>query len=60
MKYFNLKTNYGVETVDQLSEKDFLTYKDFLKEFRRLLSEYRLAGMPVYSSNRSTKDWRNK
>ncbi len=60
MKYINLKTNYGIETIDQLSEKDFLTYKEFLKEFRRLLSEYRLAGMAVYSSNRSTKDWRNK
>jgi len=60
MKYINLKTSQGIETVDQLSEKDFLTYKEFLKEFRRLLSEYRLAGMAVYSSNRCAKDWRNK
>jgi hypothetical protein len=60
MKYINLKSSYGIETVDQLSEKDFLTYKDFLQEFRRLLSEYRLAGMAVYSSNRSTKEWRKK
>ena len=60
MKYINLKSSYGVETVDELSEKDFTTYKDFLKEFKRLLSEYRLAGMAVYSSNRCTKEWRNK
>jgi hypothetical protein len=60
MKYINLKSSQGIETVDQLSEKDFSSYKDFLKEFRRLLSEYRLAGMPVYSSNRCTKEWRNK
>jgi hypothetical protein len=60
MKYINLKSSYGIETVDQLSEKDFSSYKDFLQEFRRLLSEYRLAGMPVYSSNRCTKEWRNK
>ena len=60
MKYINLKTSQGIETVDQLSEKDFPTYKEFLKEFRRLLSEYRLAGMAVYYSNRCAKDWRNK
>lgn len=58
--YFNIKTNLGTETVDELSEKDFTNFKDFRKEVARLKTEYRLAGMSVYTSNRSTKEWRNK
>jgi hypothetical protein len=60
MIYINLKSCYGVETVDQLSKKDFSSYKDFIKELKRLLYEYHLAGMAVYSSSRCTKDWKNK
>jgi hypothetical protein len=60
MTYFNIKTNYGVETVDQISYKDFPTYKDFMDEKKRLLNEYRLCGMNLYLSRRSTKEWKNK
>ncbi len=59
MRYFNLKTNQGTETVDQLEQKEFKTYKEYRKELNRLIQEYRLAGMNVYISSRSTKDWRN-
>lgn len=58
--YFNLKSNYGVETVDELCSSDFDTYKEFRAEVRRLLSEYHLAGMNVYTSQRATKEWRSK
>lgn len=57
MKYINLKSVYGVETVDELNPKDFSTFKDFRTELKRLIYEYRLAGMNVYSSQRSSKDW---
>ena len=57
--YLNMRSNYGVETVDELSRSDFETTKQFYVELRRLISEYRLAGMPVYSSIRCTKDWKN-
>jgi hypothetical protein len=57
MRYLNYKSNYGVETVDCLDHKDFILYKDFKKELARLLHEYRLAGMDVYVSQRSTKDF---
>jgi hypothetical protein len=60
MKYYNYKTGYGVETVDQIDQKDFIWYKEYRQELRRLLNEYRLAGMNVYVSSRSTKDWREK
>lgn len=59
MRYFNYKSSYGVETVDCLDRKDFGSYQDFLTEIRRLKSEYRMAGMDVYLSQRSTKDWRD-
>jgi hypothetical protein len=57
MKYINLKSVYGVETIDELNPKDFSTFKDFRKELKRLIYEYHLAGMNVYSSQRSSKDW---
>ena len=58
--YFNLKTNYGVETVDELSQSDFNSYREFRKELNRLISEYHMAGMAVYSSQRCTNDWKTK
>jgi len=58
MRYFNLKTNHGTETVDQLDVKDFANYREFSKELKRLASEYRTAGMNVYTSQRCTSDWK--
>jgi hypothetical protein len=59
MKYFNIKTNYGVETIDQLDRKDFSTYSEYIAELKRLKNEYRLAGMDIYLSQRATKEWYN-
>jgi hypothetical protein len=58
MTYLNLKTGYGVETVDQLDHNDFSKWSEFRKELNRLMSEYHLAGMPVYASQRCSKDWK--
>lgn len=60
MTYINLKTNYGVETVDQLDPKDFDTKKEFRIELNRLINEYHIAGMNVYRSSRCDKMWRDK
>jgi hypothetical protein len=57
MKYFNLKKNQGTETVDEINRKDFKTFKEYKLELRRLLSEYRLAGMNVYTSQKPCKGW---
>lgn len=57
MKYLNLRTSYGVETVDELNPKEFPNRKSYLIELRRLVSEYHLSGMPVYVSSRSDKSW---
>lgn len=58
--YYNIKTNLGTETIDELSSKDFATSKEFSAERRRLTAEYRLAGFAVYLSSRSTKEWRER
>jgi len=58
MTYLNVKTSYGIETVDQLDRKDFILYKDYCNELRRLKNEYRLCGLNVYSSQRSTNEWK--
>lgn len=56
--YFNIKGHYGVETVDELSRKDFKTYTEYKAESKRLVSEYHMVGMGVYRSQRCTNDWR--
>lgn len=60
MKYLNLKTSQGVETVDEVNPKDFKNNKEFKKELKRLVNEYHLCNMPVYISNRATKDWKQR
>ena len=57
MKYFNIKTSQGVETVDHIERKDFATYKEYITELKRLKKEYFLCGMNVYISQRSIKDY---
>ncbi len=60
MTYYNIKTCHGVETIDELDRNDYATYRDYRDERRRLLLEYRLAGVAVYTSNRATREWRTK
>ena len=59
-KYLNLKTSYGVETVDHLDRADFNSYKEFRAELLRLIREYHTGGMGVYASSRATKEWREQ
>jgi hypothetical protein len=60
MTYLNVKTSYGIETIDELNRKDFILYKDYCNELRRLKNEYRLCGLNVYSSQRSTNEWKKQ
>ena len=57
VKYLNMKSAHGVETVDELDAKDFENFKAFRSELKRLINEYRICGMSVYSSQRCTKGW---
>jgi histidinol phosphatase-like PHP family hydrolase len=59
MKYFNIKTIQGVETVDHIERKDFATYKEYIIELKRLKKEYYLCGMNVYISQRADNYYNN-
>lgn len=58
--YLNMRTSRGVETIDEFTREVNQTPKDFRVYVNKMITEYRLAGMNVYKSNRSTKEWRNK
>ena len=57
MKYLNVKTSHGVETVDQVDPKDFKNNMEFKGELLRLRREYILSGINVYVSQRCDSSW---
>ena len=59
-RYLNIKTVYGTETIDELSRADFPSHKEYIKELKRLKSEYAMAGMSGYWSQRAANGWKNK
>ena len=60
--YLNLKSQYGVETVDQFTQGENApqNWKEFRKYVNEMLINYLESGMQVYKSQRATKEWRNK
>jgi hypothetical protein len=57
VRYFNIKSNYGVETVDEINSADFKTFKEFKNELNRLFKEYLISGFNVYISQKADKSW---
>jgi hypothetical protein len=60
--YLNMKTNQGVETVDEFTQGEDApqTPREFRKYVNSMVSEYRTSGMNVYKSSRSTNEWKTK
>ena len=61
MTYLNIKTNQGVETIDQINQFDFIFYKDYRIELKRLINEYKTASnyySGLYTSKRCAKSWK--
>jgi hypothetical protein len=56
--YLNMKTKQGVETVDEFTREEGQNPKDFRAYVNSMVKEYRISGMQVYKSSRSTKEWR--
>ena len=56
--YINMKSSYGVETIDEVSTEQFPDRKEFRKEVRSMVANYHQCGMPVYTSRRCTKEWK--
>lgn len=64
MKYFNIKTNNGIETIDSVDRNDYRNFNEYKKAVNALLKEYRTDykrhGIHVYISQKCTNDWKNK
>lgn len=64
MKYFNIKTRNGTETIDSVDRNDFRDFKEYKQAVNTLLERYRVAynrhGIRVYISQRCTKDWKDR
>jgi hypothetical protein len=56
-KYINIKTQYGVETIESVERDNFYTFSAYKKEVRRLINEYKLMGYNAYPSKRKSKDY---
>lgn len=59
-KFINIKSNYGIETIDEFQTNN----KQERTEFQRCFKEYKIAysgtDIHVYASQRSAKDWGEK
>jgi len=60
IRYINMKSKTGSETIDELDRKDFKNYREFLKELRRLTSEYRINGFDCHTSQRPCAGWKDE
>jgi hypothetical protein len=58
--YLNMRTSHGVETVDEFTREPGQSPKEFRQYVNKMITEYRLARMPVYRSRRCTKGWKEK
>lgn len=58
--YINYRGPYGVETIDEVRAENFPTYRAFRREVQRILGEYSMIMPNVYTSPRSTREWRAK
>lgn len=52
--YINISNNNTKETIDTINREDFKDSRDFQKELKRVLNEYKLAfkSNNIYSSTR--------
>jgi len=57
--YLNWKGPDGRETVDEFSQEQGQTWKEFRSYVRKMADEYHLCGMNVYQSSRMCRNWRS-
>lgn len=60
MKIFlNMKTSQGRETVDEFEKRKGQTNSEHREYVRSMVTEYRMAGMDVYTSSRCCANWKD-
>ena len=57
--YLNLQTSNGRETVDEFSQEENQSTKDFNIYVNQMVREYHIAGMAVYKSSRPCQNWKD-
>ena len=60
IRYINVRTNYGIETVSEFNSEDHTGKRPFYKYVRDMVKEYNMTMPGHYISQRCTNDWRNK
>lgn len=55
--YLNAKLSQGRETIDEFSPEKGQGFREFNKYIREMITEYRIAGIPVYKSSRPCNNW---
>ena len=60
VEYFNIKNNSSIETVDSINSEDFNTFKEYKKEKKSMLLNYRIIPFfsNIYISQRCTNDFK--
>jgi len=56
IRYLNIKTKHGVETLETINRKDFQTYSDFVQEIKNLKHNYALMGYRLYTSQKASNN----
>lgn len=58
IRYINTKFDNQTETLDELNQADYSTYKEFKQELKRLVHEYTISGNgSPWVSSRACKGW---
>jgi hypothetical protein len=57
--YINMRSNHGRETVDEFTQEQGQTRREFRAYVRSMVAEYHMAGMSVYQSTRPCANWSN-
>jgi len=57
--FMNMDGPAGKETVDEFTREPGQPLREFRAYVRKMADDYRLAGMPVYTSKRPCKGWRD-
>ena len=60
IRYINCKTEFGIETIDELHSKEYANNKVFWKVLLNTLEDAQISGHKAYISIRASKEWYNR
>lgn len=62
IRYINVVTGFGIETIDEIDSTKYNSFKEFRKYLKDQIKDYLSSGCyyQVYSSQRATKEYRER